>query len=114
MKKYVLLNGRNYEFIPLFTKKYHCYLQSYYHSNIRTIEQAYNNPSTRKVRIFANILDEMNRIGGYAIRILSKNAQFFTCAYTVDLKCVPYLVIETPTKSFIILITNDLTVSRET
>lgn len=114
MKKYVLLNGRNYEFIPLFTKKYHYYLKSYYFSNIRTITQAYKNPSPRKIEIYASLIDEMNKCGGYAFRILGKNTNFFSCAYTIEIKSERYLVIETPTKSYIAHIANDITVSRET
>ena len=109
MKKYVLLNGRKYEFIPLFTKKYHYFMKSYFMSDYENINQAYKYPSAKKVQIFSQILDEMYKNGGWCIKILSKNTSFFTCAYTIERKGFECLVIETPTSSYIALIVNDIT-----
>lgn len=109
MKKYVILNGRKYEFIPLFTKKYHYYLKAYFYSKYKTIGDAYKKPSNRKVAIFYKIFDEMVKSGGWCIKILSKNNSFFTCAYTIERKGFECLVIETPTSSYIALIVNDIT-----
>ena len=109
MKKYVLLNGRKYEFIPLFTKKFHYFMKSYYMSDYKNINQAYKYPSAKKVQIFSEILNEMYKNGGFAIRIISKNCSFFSCAYTVEINERHYLVIETPTSSYIALITTDIT-----
>lgn len=83
-------------------------MQKYYNSDYKSINQAYDYPSARKVQIFSQILDEMYKNGGFAIRIISKNCNFFSCAYTIEIDKKDFLVIETPTSSYITLITSDI------
>ena len=84
-------------------------MQSYYKSDYKNINQAYKYPSAKKVQIFSEILNEMYKNGGFAIRIISKNCDFFSCAYTIEIDKKDYLVIETPTNSYIALIASDIT-----
>ena len=80
------------------TKKAHAYINAYNRSEIYSLNQAYANPSTAKIRADYNCRMMMQNEGGHNYKIIGYNCNFFTVAWIAgkDLR------IETAANSFII------------
>ncbi len=60
----------------------------YDHSNIRTIWEAYSNPSYAKEKAYCAIRNEMDELGGHGFKITAAGCQFFSCAYVLGDKLI--------------------------
>ena len=64
------------------TKKAQDIIKTYFNSNIQTVEQCYQNPSSSKRSVESQIkCDMINVCNGFDYRILSYNKSVFTCAF---------------------------------
>ena len=80
------------------TKKAHAYINAYNRSEIYSLNRAYANPSTDKIRADYNYRMMMQSEGGHNYKIIRYNSRFFTVAWIAgkDFR------IETAANSFII------------
>lgn len=69
----------------------HAY-NSYKNSSDYTLKDVYTKPSIYKVKAFENIIDEAFIHNGYGLKIISYNAQMFTCGYMVELHGDTYFI----------------------
>lgn len=66
-----------------------------------SIFKAYVRPSNRKIDAFNAIRKEMQRVGGFGMRITGAGCDVFCCAYQVkDGSDITYLVYHTPSNRF--------------
>ena len=66
-----------------------------------SIYTAYIKPSQRKINAFNVILQEMQSVGGFNMRITGAGTDVFSCAYQVkDGSDITYLVYHTPSNRF--------------
>lgn len=63
------------------TKKHQGIITRYYKSTDYSLYNCYKTFSSAKAHSYENILDEMFKLNGYDLRILSYNSNFYTCAY---------------------------------
>lgn len=61
------------------------YIDNYKHRSftdkLESIYQAYGRPSTRKEAIWTDITQDMRKVGGHGLSVLTNSYQFFTCAF---------------------------------
>lgn len=68
-----------------------------------SIYTAYGRPSERKISAFYIILREMEKVGGWGMRITGAGSDVFSCAYQVkDGSDITYLIYHTPDNRFCI------------
>lgn len=68
----------------------------YFNSDDYSLYHVYKTYSTSKAISFERILNEMRQCGGYDMRILSHNSNFYTCAYRwQDTKGCEWLIYHT-------------------
>ena len=65
---------------------------SYKNSNDYTLRHVYESPSIHKVIAFEDIIKEVYIHNGYDLKVISYNAQMFTCGYMVELHGDTYFI----------------------
>lgn len=59
------------------------FVEAYCNSNWYTLEDVYDNPSTRKQAAFEHCLQQCAAENGKCLKVISANYQFFTVAFEV-------------------------------
>lgn len=80
------------------TKQERYWIQQYEYARYKSIYDAYEKPSYKKVRIESDIKQKMYDMNGQDYRILSKNGFHFSCGFVVDDGDNQFLVVCTPTE----------------
>lgn len=79
------------------------YINRYDNTNWFDITQCYQRPSIAKQRAYQNCLIDMLSNKGYDMRVLSRNCNFFTCGYMIDLHDNDkLLIVHTPSNKYYI------------
>lgn len=80
------------------TKRGRRYLEAYRRSTTTDIYEAYERPSTAKIRANYQCRQQMEREGGHGYKIIGYNCNFFTAAW----QTAEGLRVETATYSYIV------------
>lgn len=84
------------------TAKERAYVASYYRATETSVCGAYLNPSKKKRIVEDTLRRKMESLGEWGFRILSHNAQTFTCAYKYKVGGEEYMNVETKYNTYII------------
>ena len=83
------------------TKKEKAMYQNWKNATMRSLGDAYDNPSVAKQNSYRWCLEQATELGGYDIRIPSRNTFGFTFAYLFNMGETVYLRYETKDNTYV-------------
>lgn len=90
----------NYTYLNYTTQQAQRYIYNYSKSTCTDIYDAYEKPSSYKVRSFMELLEKMKNLGGRDMRITGAGSNYYSCAYLLDEDYDTYLIYETACNTF--------------
>lgn len=98
MAKTRTIDGVEFTIVNANTEQAKTIIRRYNNSDCYRLYQAYKySYSNYKARAEQEILDEMQKLGGYSYRITGAGSCFFSCAYRLAHDGKQYIVFHTPT-----------------